>query len=75
MHFCVECISERGRKSGEMVQARGLTGAPVSIPLNQGKYQELKSWLEREAEENERSLQQEIMFRLKRAMRKADVLG
>jgi hypothetical protein len=63
MGFCEECVAERGRKNGEIrIQT-------VPIPLNQPKYADLKKWLEDQGEENERSLQQEIMYRLKRSMR------
>ena len=73
--YCSECHQERGRRSGKMSQEHGKTGDPVSIPLNQGKYAELKIWLEEQAAENERSLNQEIMFRLKMSMRGANPLG
>ncbi len=71
MALCQECLSIPGYKSGVENHKRGLTTPPVSIPLNQAKYAELKAWLEEQAEENERSLLQEIMFRLKLAMRAA----
>ncbi len=71
MGLCEECLSERGRASGIKGQYARLTGPPVSIPLNQGKYAELKAWLEKQAAENERTLTQEIMYRLKMIMRLA----
>lgn len=71
MALCDECLSIRGRKAGIDNHKRGLTSPPVSIPLNQAKYAELRTWLDIQAEENERSLQNEIMFRLKLAMREA----
>jgi hypothetical protein len=69
MRLCPECLAERGRKSAEKNREQGLTGAPFNIPLNAGKWAELKEWLSREAEENERTLRQEVMYRLKRVMR------
>jgi hypothetical protein len=69
MGMCVACISARGRKAGINNHERGLTAPPVSIPLNLAKYSEIKAWLEAQAEENERTLQAEIIFRLKLSMR------
>jgi hypothetical protein len=71
MAMCAECLSIRGRKAGIGNHERGLTSPPVSIPLNQAKYAEVRDWLETSAEENERSLQNEIMYQLKLAMRGA----
>jgi hypothetical protein len=72
MRLCEECLVERGRKSAQANREAGVTGAPFSIPLNAGKWAELKAWLEEQAGEYERTLQQEIMFRLKLAMREAN---
>jgi|WetSurMetagenome_2_1015567.scaffolds.fasta_scaffold46588_3 hypothetical protein len=69
MRICNECMAERGQRSAQANRDSGVTGAPFFIPLNAGKWAELKSWLEEQAGENERTLQQEIMFRLKLAMR------
>lgn len=71
MRLCDECLSKRGMESGTENARSGKTSPPVSIPLNQPKYADLKEWLLAQAEENERSLLQEIMFRLKLAMRSA----
>jgi hypothetical protein len=45
---------------------------PLSIPINTEKYAELKAWLAAEAEENGRTLQGEVMYRLEIAMREAN---
>lgn len=71
MGMCVACMSAKGRKAGINNHERGLTAPPVSIPLNQGKYAEIKAWLEAQADENERTLQAQIMYVLKMAMREA----
>jgi len=62
MGMCQECLVERGRKCG-------LTAPPVAIPLNLQRYSELKAWLIEQADQNERTLQKEIMWRLKTAWR------
>lgn len=69
MRLCPECISERGRKSAERNRELGVTNAPFSIPLNTGKWAELKEWLAEQAEEYNRTLTEEVMYRLKIAMR------
>jgi hypothetical protein len=69
MSLCVECLSVRGRKAGIRNHERGLTAPPVSIPLNLAKYAPVREWIEAQAKENERTLQAEIMYRLKLAMR------
>jgi hypothetical protein len=71
MRFCSECLSKRGQDSGTENARSGKTSAPVAIPLNQMKYSDLKEWLVAQAEENERTLSAEIMYRLKLAMREA----
>lgn len=73
--YCRECHQARGRASGMLAQKKGLTGPPVAIPLNQEKYAGLKKWLQEQAEDNERSLNQEIMFRLKQARAMAEKAG
>lgn len=70
MGLCKECLSERGRASGLKGQYSGRTGPPVSIPLNQERFAEIKTWLEESAKENERTMNEEIMYRLKMAMRR-----
>jgi hypothetical protein len=75
MGLCLKCLSARGRKVGIGNYERGITSAPVSIPLNQAKYAEIKAWLETQAAENERTLQAEIMYRLKIVMREANTHG
>jgi hypothetical protein len=69
MGICDECLTARGRAAGISNQERGVSSPPVSIPLNHAKYAKIKEWLKAQAEENERSLQNEIMFLLKQAMR------
>jgi hypothetical protein len=71
MGLCNECLSDRGRASGIRGQYSGKTGPPVSIPLNQERFAEIKTWLEESAKEYERTMNEEIMFRLKMAMRQA----
>jgi hypothetical protein len=75
MGLCSECLSARGRKAGLENTARGITAPPMSIPLNLAKYEDLKNWLITQAEENERTLQHEIIYRLKLAMREATDCG
>jgi hypothetical protein len=69
MGMCETCLSARGRRSGLENTRLGKTSPPVAIPLNQAEYAELKEWLEEQAKEYERTLQREIMYRLKMAMR------
>lgn len=69
MGLCSVCLSARGRKAGIENARLGKTSPPIAIPLNQPRFADLKAWLEAQAEENERSLLQEIMFRLKISMR------
>jgi hypothetical protein len=71
MRLCPECVSERGRKSAEKNREQGVTGPPFSIPLNAGKWAYLKEWLVEQAEEYNRTLAEEVMYRLKIAMRMA----
>lgn len=73
MRFCSECLSKRGLDSGTENARSGKTSPPVSIPLNQPKYAELKKWLKDQAEENERTLLQEILYRLKMSMREESI--
>lgn len=75
MGLCPACLTARGRASGTKNTALGLTSAPVAIPLNQAKYAEIRQWLGEQAAENERTLLQEIMYRLKLAMRAGTVWG
>ena len=72
MGMCVSCLSARGHRCGIESHALGKTSPPVSIPLNQAEYAELKAWLEDQAKWYERTLGKEIMFRLKLAMQ-ADI--
>lgn len=72
MGLCLECLQERGRVAGTKVAQTGSSGPPIAIPLRQPKYIELKAWLEEQAEEYERTLTEEIMYRLKLAMRQAE---
>ena len=69
MGMCAECVSIRGKKCGMENVNRGVTAAPMCIPLNLPKYAELKAWLEAQAEDHERKLVQEIMMILKMAWR------
>ena len=69
MGKCKECLSARGREGGLKSQERKATAQPFFISLNQGKYAELKVWLEETAEDNERTLPQQIMFLLRQARR------
>jgi hypothetical protein len=71
MGLCVACLSARGRRHGRINREAGKIAPPVAIPLNLPKYRELLEWLTEQAEENERSLHQEIMYRLKLARRLA----
>ena len=71
MGLCMECLQERGRVAGTKVAQTGSSGPPIAIPLRQPKYAELKAWLEEQAEEYERTLTEEIMYRLKLACRMA----
>lgn len=62
MGLCNECVAERGRQVGKTrIQT-------TPIPLNHPKYAPLKIWLEEDADINERSLSQEIMYCLKKYM-------
>lgn len=69
MGMCQECLVARGRKAGIENSERGITAPPVSIPLNLPRYSEIKKWLEDQADQNERTLQKEIMMVLKTAWR------
>jgi hypothetical protein len=69
MRLCTKCLATRGRMVIKANRDEGKTGPPFYLPLNQGKYAGLKDRLEDSAEENERSLVQEIMYWLKLAMR------
>jgi hypothetical protein len=69
MGMCAECVSARGKKCGEQNFERGVTAPPMSIPLNLPKYADIKTWLAAQAEENERSLTQQIIYILKTAWR------
>lgn len=71
MGMCQACVAARGRRIGiEAYKAQKIT-PPVAIPLNQAKYAELREWLVAQADENERTLQAEIIYRLKLVMREA----
>jgi hypothetical protein len=67
MGMCNECLAARGKKRGEENCEKGVAAPPMSIPLNWAKYSELKAWLVAQADENERTLTQEIMHILKTA--------
>ena len=69
MGMCTECLSARGKKCGEQNVERGNTAPPIFIPLNLARYSELKQWLIEQADQNERTLQKEIMMILKTAWR------
>jgi hypothetical protein len=69
MGFCAACLVARGRQGGIESHKNGRTAAPYYIPLNLEKWAELRQWLQAQADENERTLQAEIMFRLKLVMR------
>jgi hypothetical protein len=75
MGLCAECLTARGRAFGTKNTAMGLTSPPVAIPLNQAQYAEIRQWLKEQAAENKRTLLQEIMYRLKLAMREATGCG
>ena len=67
MGMCDECLSARGKKWGEENFRKGVTAAPMTIPLNLPQYADLKAWLGKQAEFGERKLWQQIMFILKMA--------
>jgi len=67
MGMCDECLSARGKKRGEENFRKGVTAAPMTIPLNLPQYADLKAWLGKQAEFGERKLWQQIMFILKMA--------
>ena len=69
MGMCTECLSARGKKCGLKNVESGNTAPPMVIPLNLPKYAELKAWLVAQADENERTLTQQIVFILKTAWR------
>ena len=69
MGMCTECLSARGKKRGLKNVESGNTAPPMVIPLNLPKYAELKAWLVAQADENERTLTQQIVFILKTAWR------
>ena len=74
MGLCQECVTKRGRESGRMSNKHGATAPPFYIPLNQAKYADLKGWLIAQAAENERTLQQQIMFSLKQFASKGRII-
>ena len=69
MGMCDECLAARGKKCGLKNFEKGVSAAPMSIPLNLPKYAPVKEWLQGQAEENERTLMGQIMFILKTAWR------
>ena len=69
MGMCTECLAARGKKRGLKNVESGNTAPPMVIPLNLPKYAELKAWLVAQADENERTLTQQIVFILKTAWR------
>ena len=69
MGMCTECLAVRGKKRGLKNVESGNTAPPMVIPLNLPKYAELKAWLVAQADENERTLTQQIVFILKTAWR------
>ena len=72
MGMCQACVSARGRRGGFSAQS-GKLSASVEVMLNEAKYADLKAWLEAQADENERTLLQEIMYRLKLSMRQTKI--
>lgn len=71
MGLCEECVAARGQKWVADNKRLGRNYAPVGIPLNAPQYAELRAWLVEEAAELEQDLAQQIMYRLKLAMRAA----
>jgi len=69
MGMCTECLAVRGKKRGLKNVESGNAAPPMVIPLNLPKYAELKAWLVAQADENERTLTQQIVFILKTAWR------
>ena len=67
MGMCAACVSARGKRGGYGCQS-GKPPASVEAMLDQPKYAELKAWLEAQADEYERTLLQEIIYRLKISM-------
>ena len=69
MGMCQACVNARGRRGGFALLQAAKTQNSAVARLDEAKYAELKTWLEVQAEENERTLSQEILYRLKMAMR------
>lgn len=59
---CQECIVANGKAGGR------LTGNPVLYMLREPRHQELLKFLQESAEENERTLEQEVVYRLKKTI-------
>lgn len=82
--LCLNCLGERAAANSRNRKGRKTSTGETPVPpdnnwvpvcknhLRQAKYAELKVWLEEQAKENERTLNQEIMYRLKLAMREAE---
>lgn len=69
MGFCRSCLAAQTKNNLAKGPAAAYT--PCNIPLNAPRYAPIKEWLLTEAEEANRNLDQEIMYRLKLAMRQA----
>jgi len=67
--LCDNCLSQRGSESGALAQHSGRTGPPFCIPINTAEWAELKKWLVAQSKDAVRTLQQEVMYRLKEAKR------
>lgn len=64
---CPECLSARGKKAGENLQEMGRKN--VVLPLAKPRLADLRQWLAEQAENNERTLAQEIIFILRQAQK------
>jgi hypothetical protein len=73
MGYCRACLVKRGKEFGEKNFKKDGFGGPMKfmLPLNTAKHKELKEWLTVMAEENERTFHQEIVYRLRQAMKEA----
>jgi hypothetical protein len=67
MGMCAACVSIRGKKCGVQNFERGVTAPPMFIPLNLPKYAGLKNWIVSQADDEDRTLQMQIIYILKQA--------
>lgn len=75
MGMCQACVSARGRRGAIEAHTLGKPPAPLLAMFDDPKHADLKKWLEEQAAEYERTLLQEIIYRLKLAMREAGAHG